>query len=182
MILFYGPGARPLAPHILLREAELAFTLKKVAYAGVAAMPLGHPRGALLAACHHLGGRLLRRGPGGGLGASRRPADLQHRPSWAQFTSEAFTDVLKDHKVDISMDGKGCWRDNVFVERLWRSVKYEEVYLKASLCAQGDESIPEARASLAKYFHFYNDERPHQALDRQTPWEAYTTVSWDLAA
>ncbi len=94
----------------------------------------------------------------------------------SQFTSEAFTDVLKAHTIDISMDGKGCWRDNVFVERLWRSVKYEEVYLKAY------ESIPEARASLAKYFHFTNHERPHQALDRQTPWEAYTTASWDLAA
>ena len=94
----------------------------------------------------------------------------------AQFTSEAFTDCLKAHTIDISMDGKGCWRDNVFVERLWRSVKYEEVYLKAY------ESLPEARASLAKYFDFYNHERPHQALDRRTPWEAYTTASWDLAA
>ena len=93
----------------------------------------------------------------------------------SQFTSEAFTDVLKAHTIDISMDGKGCWRDNVFVERLWRSVKYEEVYLKAY------ESIPETRASLAKYFHFYNNERRHQALDRQTPWQAYT-ASWDLAA
>ena len=93
-----------------------------------------------------------------------------------QFTSEAFTDVLRAHTIDISMDGKGCWRDNVFVERLWRSVKYEEVYLKAY------ESIPEARASLAKYFHFANHERCHQALDRRTPWGAYTTASWDLAA
>lgn len=79
----------------------------------------------------------------------------------AQFTAPAFTDVLKDATIAISMDGKGCWRDNVFVERLWRSVKYEEVYLKAY------ESIPEARASLAKYFDFYNNERRHQALDRQ---------------
>ena len=94
----------------------------------------------------------------------------------SQFTSEAFTGVLKAHTIDISMDGKGCWRDNVFVERLWRSVKYEEVYLKAY------ESLPEARASLAKYFDFYNHERPHQALDRRTPWEAYTPASWDLAA
>ena len=94
----------------------------------------------------------------------------------AQFTSEAFTSCLKAHTIDISMDGKGCWRDNVFVERLWRSVKYEEVYLKAYT------SISEARASLAKYFDFYNHERRHQALDRQTPWEAYTTASWDLAA
>ena len=85
----------------------------------------------------------------------------------AQFTSEAFLGVLERQKIAISMDGKGRWRDNVFVERLWRSVKYEEVYLKAY------ESVPEARASLAKYFDFYNNERRHQALDRQTPWQAY---------
>ena len=94
----------------------------------------------------------------------------------AQFTSEAFTGVLRAHNVAISMDGKGRWRDNVFVERLWRSVKYEEVYLKAYA------SIPEARASLAKYFHFYNHERHHQALNQQTPWQAYTTASLGQAA
>ena len=71
---------------------------------------------------------------------------------------------------------QGLLAGHVFVERLWRSVKYEEVYLKAYT------SISEARASLAKYFAFYNYERRHQALDRQTPWEAYTTGSWDLAA
>lgn len=94
----------------------------------------------------------------------------------AQFTADAFTDVLKTHDVDISMDGKGRWRDNVFVERLWRSVKYEEVYLKAYA------SIPEARRSLAKYFHFYNHDRCHQALNRQTPWQAYTMVPLGQAA
>ena len=94
----------------------------------------------------------------------------------AQFTSEAFTDVLEGHKVDISRDGKGGFRDNVVVERLGRSVKYDEVYLKAYT------SIPEARASLAKTFDFTNPERRHQGLDRQTPWQAYTTVSRDLAA
>ncbi|RCN56183.1 integrase core domain-containing protein [Acidiferrobacter thiooxydans] len=70
----------------------------------------------------------------------------------------------------------------MFVERLWRSVKYEEMYLKASLCAQGDESVPEARVSLAKYFEFYNNERRHQALDRQTPWQAYAGVPLGQAA
>ena len=95
----------------------------------------------------------------------------------AQFTSEAFLSVLERHKIAISMDGKGRWRDNVFVERLWRSVKYEEVYLKAY------ESIPEARASLAKYFDFYNNDRRHQGLmDRQTPWQAYAGVSLGQAA
>ena len=81
----------------------------------------------------------------------------------AQFTSAAFTSVLHSHGVKISMDGKGRYIDNIFVERLWRSVKYEEVYLHAY------ESVSEARAGLARYFAFYNQERPHQALGYQTP-------------
>ena len=85
----------------------------------------------------------------------------------SQFTSIDFTRVLLDNGVAISMDGKGAWRDNVFVERLWRSVKYEEVYLKAY------DSVGEARASIARYFAFYNERRPHSALDRRTPNEAY---------
>jgi putative transposase len=85
----------------------------------------------------------------------------------SQFTSVAFTRVLLNHGVSISMDGKGSWRDNVFVERLWRSVKYEEVYLKAY------DSVSEARASLARYLTFYNRRRPHSSLDRRTPDEAY---------
>lgn len=86
----------------------------------------------------------------------------------AQFTSESFLTVLERNQIRISMDGQGRWRDNVFVERLWRSVKYEEVYLKAY------ETVPEARTSLAKYFDFYNHERGHQSLNRQTPWQVYT--------
>ena len=85
----------------------------------------------------------------------------------SQFTSEAFTGVLKDHGVAISMDGKGSWRDNVFVERLWKSVKYEEVYLRAY------DSVGAARASLGRYLDFYNCGRPHSSLDRRTPDEAY---------
>jgi putative transposase len=85
----------------------------------------------------------------------------------SQFTAEAFVSVLKDHGIAISMDGKGAWRDNVFVERLWRSVKYEEVYLKAYT------SVTEARDSLGRYFKFYNQYRPHQSLDDRTPDEAY---------
>ncbi len=94
----------------------------------------------------------------------------------AQFTSEAFLTVLEGKKIRISMDGKGRWRDNVFVERLWRSVKYEEVYLKAY------DTVPEARASLAKYFAFYNHERGHQSLDRQTPWQVYTATTFAYVA
>ena len=85
----------------------------------------------------------------------------------SQFTSQAFTDLLKDNDIRISMDGKGCWRDNVFVERLWRSVKYEEVYLKAY------DSVSQARASLGKYLDFYNSGRPHSRLDRCTPDQVY---------
>jgi putative transposase len=85
----------------------------------------------------------------------------------SQFTSEAFTDILLKNKIEISMDGKGSWRDNVFIERLWRSVKYEEVYLRAY------DSVTDARASLGRYLMFYNRERPHSSLDRRTPDEAY---------
>ena len=85
----------------------------------------------------------------------------------SQFTSEEFTGLLKKHGIKISMDGKGRWLDNVFVERLWRSVKYEEVYLKAY------DSVADARQSLEKYFTFYNQKRRHQSLDRQTPDRVY---------
>ena len=81
----------------------------------------------------------------------------------SQFTSAAFTGVLLDNAIAISMDGKGAWRDNVFVERLWRSVKYEEVYLRA------DDSVGEARASIGRYLDFYNRKRPHSSLDARTP-------------
>jgi len=87
----------------------------------------------------------------------------------SQFTSHDFTKVLLDQKIQISMDGKGAWRDNVFVERLWRSVKYEEIYLKAYA------SVREARASIGKYLEFYNQKRPHSSLDDRTPDEAYFT-------
>jgi putative transposase len=85
----------------------------------------------------------------------------------SQFTSTVFTDVLLKADIAISMDGKGSWRDNVFVERLWRSIKYEEVYLKAY------ETVAEARASIDRYICFYNTRRPHSSLDRKTPDQAY---------
>ena len=86
-----------------------------------------------------------------------------------QFTSEAFTGVLREHKIAIRMDGKGAWRDNVFVERLWKSVKYEEVHLHAY------DSVAEARVSLGRYLDFYTRQRPPSARDRRTPDEAYFT-------
>ena len=85
----------------------------------------------------------------------------------SQFTSEGFTQVLKNHDVKISMDGKGRWVDNVFVERLWKSVKYEHVYRHAY------ESVSDARQQLARYFEFYNARRPHSSLGGQTPDTAY---------
>ena len=85
----------------------------------------------------------------------------------AQFTSQAFTEVLKNHDVAISMDGRGRWLDNVFVERLWRSVKYEDIYLRAY------ETPRELKAGLRQYFHFYNTRRRHSALDRRTPDAVY---------
>jgi putative transposase len=87
----------------------------------------------------------------------------------SQFTGAAFTGVLASHRAAIGMDGKGAWRDNVFTERLWRSVKYEEVYLRAY------ESVAEARASIGRYLDFYNRRRPHSSLDGMTPDRAYFT-------
>src|SRR5271169_4399240 len=100
------------------------------------------------------------------IGKHGRP-EIFNSDQGSQFTSEAFTGVLLANGIAISMDGKGAWRDNVFVERLWRSVKYEEVYLKAY------DTVAEARASLGRYLDFYNRQRPHSSLDRRTPDEAY---------
>jgi putative transposase len=93
--------------------------------------------------------------------------DIFNTDQGSQFTSEAFTGLLHSHGIGISMDGRGQWRDNVFIERLWRSVKYEDVYLKAY------ETVSEARQSLARYFDFYNARRPHSSLDAQTPDAVY---------
>jgi putative transposase len=93
--------------------------------------------------------------------------DIFNTDQGSQFTGQAFTGVLEGRGIAISMDGKGAWRDNVFVERLWRSVKYEEVYLRAY------DSVSEARVSIGRYFDFYNRRRPHASLDGSTPGQAY---------
>jgi putative transposase len=85
----------------------------------------------------------------------------------SQFTSDEFTGLLKENGIRISMDGKGCWRDNVFVERLWRTIKYEEVYLHAY------GSMNDAKTHLRAYLEFYNRRRPHQSLDGSTPNAVY---------
>jgi putative transposase len=93
--------------------------------------------------------------------------DIFNTDQGSQFTSIAFTGLLADNAIAISMDGRGAWRDNIFVERLWRSVKYEEVYLHAY------DSVAEARSGLGRYLTFYNTRRPHSSLDARTPDDAY---------
>ena len=100
------------------------------------------------------------------LGKYSKP-EIFNTDQGSQFTSAAFTGLLADNAIAISMDGRGSWRDNIFVERLWRSVKYEEVYLRAY------DSVAEARASLGRYLDFYNRKRPHSSLDARTPDQAY---------
>ena len=95
--------------------------------------------------------------------------DIFNTDQGSQFTCPAFTGVLATHAIRISMDGKGAWRDNVFVERLWRTVKYEEVYLRAY------DSVSDARASIGRYLDLYNRRRPHSSLDGITPDQAYFT-------
>ena len=85
----------------------------------------------------------------------------------SQFTGTAFVGLVQQHGIQLSMDGKGSWRDNLFIERLWKSVKYEEVYLHAY------DSVTEARHGLTRYFTFYNQGRPHSALDGRTPDMVY---------
>ena len=85
----------------------------------------------------------------------------------SQFTSFEFTQLLKDNHIAISMDGRGCWRDNVFVERLWKSIKYEEVYLRSY------DTVSQARDGIGRYLNFYNGRRPHSSLDAMTPDEYY---------
>ena len=95
------------------------------------------------------------------------PPEIFNSDQGSQFTGEAFTAPLLAQGVQISMDGRGAWRDNVFVERLWRTIKYEEVYLHAY------ESVSDAKAALARYIAFYNSGRPHSSLDKKTPDEFY---------
>jgi putative transposase len=99
--------------------------------------------------------------------ATHGKPDIFNTDQGSQFTCPAFIDVLTKRYIRISMDGKGAWRDNVFVERLWRRVKYEEVYLRAY------DSVSEARERLGKYLDWYNLRRPHSSLDARTPDQAY---------
>ena len=93
--------------------------------------------------------------------------DIMNTDQGSQFTRSGFISLLQENGIQVNMDGKGCWRDNVFVERLWKSVKYEEIYL------HGYDSVSKVRQALARYFDFYNRRRPHSTLDGQTPNTAY---------
>jgi len=105
------------------------------------------------------------------------PPEIMNTDQGSQFTSQAFTGLMKDNGIQISMDGKGAWRDNVFIERLWRSVKYEEVYLHAY------DTVSDSRNGIGRYFDLYNQRRPHCALGRRTPDDVYfSQQSLTLAA
>lgn len=106
--------------------------------------------------------RCSRRGP-----PRFRLSQVLNTDQGSQFTSTAFVARVQEHGIRLSMDGQEAWRDNLFVERLWKSVKYEEVYLHAY------DSVPEAHQGLARYFSFYNGGRPHTALDGRTPDMVY---------
>ena len=99
--------------------------------------------------------------------ARYRVPGIMNTDQGSQFTAQAFIGLLKDHGIRISMDGKGSWRDNVFIERLWRSVKYEEVYLHAY------DTVSDSRVGLGRYFDLYNRRRPHSSLGRKTPDQVY---------
>ncbi|MBB6262271.1 transposase InsO family protein [Paenochrobactrum gallinarii] len=120
-----------------------------------------------MAAVNHNGSRFLHRSGRGGAFTLRQAGNIQYGPQGSQFTSIDFTAVLKKAEIAISMDDKGAWRDNVFVERLWRSIKYEEVYFHAY------KTVSEARTGIGRYLNFYNNRRPHSSLDRQTPDQVY---------
>lgn len=100
--------------------------------------------------------------------------DIFNSDQGSQFTSDGFTDVLKEHGIQISMDGKGRWIDNVFIERLWRSLKYEEVYLKAY------DSVAQAQQSIGEWMDFYNQDRRHASLGRMTPDQVYYDLPSEL--
>jgi putative transposase len=115
-----------------------------------------------------MAGSARRKGPRNGtVDSDRRRPEIFNTDQGSQFTSTDFIKVLAAREIKISMDGKGAWRDNVFVERLWRTIKYEEVYLRAYA------SVSEARAGIGRYLGFYNSRRPHSSLDGKTPDQAY---------
>lgn len=129
---------------------------------------LVQPSGAVLAVVDHHDDGFLLEAVEEALAKHGKPAII-NTDQGSQFTSSDFVGLMLANRIEISMDGKGSWRDNVFVERLWRSVKYEEVCLKAY------DSVADARAALEQYFDFYNSKRPHSSHGGRTPDQVY----WD---
>src|SRR5262249_25700829 len=127
---------------------------------------LVQPPGSVVARVDHDGGGILRRGVGRGAGPSWQSSNLQHGPGQPVHVS-LLPDVLVEHQIAISMDGRGSRRHNLFLDRFWPSAKSEEVCLRAY------DSVDEARASLSRYIPFYNGHRPHSSLDGRTPDQAY---------
>jgi putative transposase len=127
-----------------------------------------------LEAVDHDGRVVLPGGAGKALDRYGRP-EIFNTDQGSQFTSVPFTERLKREGIAISMDGKGRWYDNVFVERFWRSLKYEQVYLHAY------ESVSEARSKIGRYIEFYNSRRPHSSLGTQTPDQAYFNLEEALS-
>ena len=123
-----------------------------------------------LATINDAGNRLVDRGSERGDAPHGKP-EIMNADQGSQFTSIDFVKTLKDADIQISIDGKAAWRDNVFVEQLWRTIKYEEVYLRAY------DSVSAVRESLRRYLTFYNTRRPHSSLDGQTPDQAYLNPS-----
>ncbi len=150
-----------------VRDASTALRTYRTRVAGLLPIMDWDPPCGLLAAVQHPRCPLLHRGPHRSPGALWPPSDLQHRPGGSQFTSLQFTDTLKDAGVAISMDGSGRCMDNIFIERLWRSFKYEAVYLHE--LSDGFQ----AQRVIARWMEFYNTQRPHSALDGSTPAETY---------
>lgn len=127
---------------------------------------LVQPEGPVVAAVDHDGSSLLHRSGRGGAGSYGKP-EIFNTDQGSRFTSIDFTAVLKKAEIAILLDGRGAWRDNMFIERLWRSIKYEEVYLHAYKTASG------ARVGIGRYPTFCNTRRPHSSFDRQTPDHTY---------
>ncbi len=137
---------------------------------------LGHPAGAGLAAVQQPGADFAVEALEDAIARYGVP-EIMNTDQGSQFTSGAFIGLLQEHDIRISMDGKGCWRDNVFVERLWKSIKYEHVYLHAY------DTVSDARSKLAVYLDFYNRRRPHTALAGRTPDDVYfSSLPLQLAA
>ena len=131
---------------------------------------LGQPAGAVMVPVEYVDDGFLHEAVQEAIHRYGRP-EIFNTDLGSKFTRVEFTQLLKDNGIAISMDGKGCWRDNVFVERLWKSFKYEEVYMNAY------ETMGAARSGIGRYLEFYNSRRPHSTLTAVRPMSAFISGS-----